>query len=251
VQCSFGGGSCGQQSFSTGAQSASMTLAFPAGFSGGFTLTDCNGSSQSDAFAGNACNGGTSSSVAANGPPNPPVGGVCAGDDGNTATFDWAKPADVGARTVTSYRYTGAATGSTASTRVSIPASNNGATMTIHVYSVDSAGEQSAAYESISCTNPSPPPPPSISAYNSGVAGTSTTGSCMSAGCHWIYFNLSNNFPSGTYQWHCVFDDGSDYIIGTHSFVAGGSYGNGYCLVGPGETGHIKINGITSNGVPG
>jgi hypothetical protein len=254
VQCSYSGGSCGQQQFGTSAQSgATMTLSFSAGYNGAFTLTDCNGSSQSDAFAGSACGNAAPSSVAANGPPNPPVGGVCAGDDGNNATFAWSAPGNVGARAVTSYRYTGAITGSTAATSVSMGVAKDGAVRTINVYSVDSQGEQSAGFISISCHDPAPPPPPaSITASRGAAIGAGAGPAGCTSGCYWINFTLSSGFPGGSYTWTC---SGSP-AFGPKLFSAGTTYigndSNGrYCAVGSGSSVAITINGITSNAVFG
>jgi hypothetical protein len=158
VTCSFSGGACSSPTtFPTGGQSgAAMTLSFPAGWSGSFTLSDCNGSTQSDQ-AGSSCSVGTGASVSANGPPAAPVGAYCAGDNGSTATFAWSPPGGTGARSVVSFNLSDAGGGNTGSTSYSIGVGVDGQTHTLNVYSVDNNGEQ-GGYVSIQCTDPSPPP---------------------------------------------------------------------------------------------
>lgn len=209
VKCN--GGACGSMTLSSTVPQSGLTMTatnLPVGQSASFTLTECNGSKQSDAAAGNACNAGTTASARTNGPPYS-AGGLYCGLSGTVVTYGWAAPASNG-RPFT-YTLNGEInlSGYT-NTNAQKNQPQDGQTRTVGVTTVDSAGERSqTVYVMCPDAAPPPPPPPSPSVVasngatcNGATCSASSPAACTSSSCAFIHVVTANFAGSVT----CTFN---------------------------------------------
>jgi hypothetical protein len=248
VTCAYGGAGCfGPATYPIGGQAASATLSFPAGYSGSFTLSDCNGSTgNASQFSGASCTTSAAVGVSVNAPPSQPGGGSC-GLSGNTVIFNWSASRAYGARTLSYYALSNATGGQTGATSASVGEPADGGQSTLTVVAVDSNGEQSAA-NSYTCGH-APPPQPAVTASRGN--STSNCGPGV-ANCYFLNSSVSN-FTPGRYNYQCLAT-----VKGQITQFTGGSFtvnvpadGN----VGPycwGQSGYqmpyyVQINGVMSN----
>ena len=171
-----------------------MTLGFTSAFSGQFRLQVCNGSSSSS-----GCNAGTTANANANGRPNAPVGGVCNGSGSANATVAWSPPpvATIGARSVTSYQYSGSANGTTGGTSFGVSFPADGGSSSYSIVSIDAAGETSASGITINCAHPPVPNPPSATIVLSKGSSAFGRPGCVVAACAFLFVRM-DNFPANT-----------------------------------------------------
>jgi len=245
VECSYSGGSCGTFTGlpTAGQTGVARTLTLPDGWPGTFTLRTCNGrSAQSDAYAGDACNGGTGPGPwsGANGPPKAPA--TASPDCSNSGeTFHWANPGGTGARSVVSYNLGGEASGNTGSTSVTVNLPQDGHDHTVSVRSVDEQGQQSGVLNVV-CRRPSPPRKVDLERGGAGPI----------AGSYRYRITITNFAPNTRFSGSChdSVDTGGFYNFTIDTNSAGtATIEPTSCYSADGPDHWVFVNGVESNHV--
>jgi len=199
-----------------GSSDSKQLSGLPDGASVRVALWEDNGGS-----TGNQSADGTpavSGAQTTNGPPTAPTNGSCSG--GSTFSVSWSGASATGARQITSYRIAldgGGAQDIGLRTSYQFGGRpQDGAGHTVHVWSYDGHDQSATSISIGGCTDPAPPPSPSINAYDGGK-GTSQPGTCSGA-CHTLNFTFSN-FPAGKFSWECLNASGVYYNSADYGYT--------------------------------
>jgi hypothetical protein len=155
---------------------------------------------------------GPSDPVVTNGPPSAPSNGSC-NRNGSSLDVSWSPATPTGSRSIAGYRISLDGGGTqdignrTTWSYGSRP--SDGTSHSVQVYAYDQQDQGPGL--NITGPNCTDPPPPTITAWDGGLA-THQPGTCTGK-CHTLNFTV-NNFPTGRYTWTC-YDPGAYYSSGT------------------------------------